>query len=81
MFITPRIITSPCAFPCVPSRILTMACSCDTNCSCASGANYLSGNRLGRLMKQWGYTTEKKDNSKGWCGIRLVKNYLALNDY
>ena len=46
-----------------------------------SSAIYLSGNRLGRLMKQWGYTTEKKGNSKGWCGIRLVKNYLALSDY
>ena len=30
----------------------------------------------------WGYTTEKKGNSKGWCGIRLVKNYLTLSsDY
>jgi len=46
-----------------------------------SNAIYLSGNRLGRLMKQWGYTTDKKGNSKGWCGIRLVKNYLALSDY
>ena len=45
-------------------------------------AIYLSGNRLGRLMKQWGYTAEKKGNSKGWCGIRLVKNYLTLSsDY
>ena len=46
-----------------------------------SSAIYLSGNRLGRLMKQWGYTTDKKGNSKGWCGIRLVKNHLALSDY
>jgi hypothetical protein len=33
-------------------------------------------------MKQWGYTTQKKGSSKGWCGIRLVKNYLTLSsDY
>ena len=46
-----------------------------------TSAIYLSGNRLGRLMKQWGYATEKKGNSKGWCGIRLVKNHLVLSDY
>ena len=29
-----------------------------------------------------GYTTEKKGNSKEWCGIRHVKNYLTLSsDY
>ena len=27
----------------------------------------------------WGYTTEKKGNSKGWCGIRLGKNYLTVS--
>ena len=30
-----------------------------------TSAIYLSGNRLGRLMKQWGYTTMKKGNSEG----------------
>jgi phage/plasmid-associated DNA primase len=39
-----------------------------------SNSIYLSGNRLGRLMKKWGYTTETKNKSKGWCGIRIIKD-------